>query len=518
MPSSHILAHDLGTTGDKATLYASDGTLVDSCFSPYETDYPEVNWVEQRPSDWWAAVCQATQALIHTTGLNPDEIGVVSFSGQMLGCLPVDEDGQPLRNAIIWADHRAVDEAQQLADVVGLETFYRITGHRASASYSAPKLMWVRDNEPRVFEKTHRMLQAKDYIVHRLTGQFATDHTDASSTNVYDLNKRDWSDTLLDATGLPKDVLPPIYASTDVVGEVTADAADQSGLAPGTRVVIGGGDGLCAAAGAGSVREGIGYSYLGSSGWIAMSAQNPLFDPDMRTFTWAHLDPELVSPNGTMQSAGGALQWARDAFCQSEVQAAEQVGLDSYQLIDQHVENCPAGARGLIFLPYLLGERSPRWHPDARGAFVGLARHHTKREMVRAVMEGVCCNLRIVLDALTAQGPSVDEIRVIGGGARSSVWRQIMADIYQTPILQTEYPHEATSLGAAIAGGVGIDVFDDMADAEELVRTTDQTDPDPWRSRRYERLFEIFDASYRHLTEVFDEISEFQSNDGRAGS
>ena len=356
---------------------------------------------------------------------------------------------------------------------------------------------------------THKFLHAKDFIVARLTGSFVTDYSDASGMNLYDLRAGDWSDLILDAVGLDRAQLPELHASTDVVGEVTAAAAAEVGLAAGTPVVIGGGDGCCAATGAGVVREGSAYNYIGSSSWIALATKEPILDPTMRTFTWAHLVPGMFSPCGTMQAAGGSYQWLRDNLCQPEKDAAAHLHLSPYELMNLQAEGSPPGANGLLFLPYLLGERSPRWNPKARGGFVGLTMKHTRADMIRAGLEGITLNLRVILEAFQQQGAQVDAMRVIGGGARGRVWRQIMADIYGMPVLRPALLEEATSMGAAIAGGIGVGFFPDFSIAEKLTSIVDTVQPNPAIGPLYDRLYAVFNRAYELIAPLYDELAEF---------
>jgi xylulokinase len=513
MAREFIIAHDLGTTGNKASLYNREGQMLASSFHGYRTEIPRVNWVEQNPSDWWQAVCVSTRQLLASAKVTPAEVACVAFSGQMMGAVAVDREARPLRNAIIWADMRAEDEAQRIIDGVGWEQAYRITGHRASSSYSGAKILWVREHEPEIFAQTHKFLHAKDFIVAGLTGQFVTEPTDASGMNLYDLLAGDWSAEILDAIGLDVALLPELHASTDVVGEVTPAAAEETGLAPGTPVVIGGGDGMCAAVGAGVIAEGSAYNYIGSSSWIALTTAAPILDPGLRTFTWAHMVPGMFSPCGTMQAAGGSYQWARDTFCLPEVDAATRLGLSPYELMNLQVESSPPGANGLLFLPYLLGERSPRWNPKARGAYIGLTMKHTRADLVRATLEGITLNLRIILEAFEQQGARVDAIRVIGGGARGRTWRQIMADIYGMPVLRPALLEEATSLGAAVAGGVGVGIFRDFGIAEQLTPIVERTEPDLALRPLYDRLSAAFNEAYDRLAPLYDTLAEFQASD-----
>jgi xylulokinase len=509
MCAQFILAHDLGTTGNKASLFDGEGKVQASSFFGYSTDYPHLSWAEQNPEDWWQAVGVSTRQLLSAARVEPADVACVAFSGQMMGCVAVDEHARPLRPAIIWADQRAVAEANAIIQGVGAERAYRITGHRASSSYSGAKILWVREHQPEIFARTHKFLHAKDFIVARLTGYFATDYSDASGMNLYDLETRDWSPLILGAIGLDRALLPDLHPSTDVVGVVTSKAAAEVGLAAGTPVVIGGGDGCCAATGAGVVAEGSAYNYLGSSSWIAMATREPIFDPAMQTFTWAHLVPGMYSPCGTMQAAGGSYQWLRDNVCLPEKEAAAGLELNPYEVMNLQAERSPAGANGLLFLPYLLGERSPRWNPKARGAFIGLTMQHNRADMIRATLEGITLNLRVILEAFQSQGARVDAMRVIGGGAQGRVWRQIMADVYKLPILRPALLAEATSMGAALAGGIGVGIFPDFSIAEKLTPVVDRTLPEPGAAAVYDRLYDAFNKCYQVLEPLYNDWVEF---------
>jgi xylulokinase len=495
----YILAHDVGTTGDKATLFAEDGTLVRSAFAPYATVYPHHGWAEQNPQDWWHAFCLATQCLLHEADVPATAVACVVFSGQMMGAVAVDRFARPLRNAIIWADGRAVLQIEHIAKRIDPARVYALTGHRLSPSYSAAKICWLKDVEPQTYNQTYKFLQAKDFLVAQLTGAFVTDPSDASGTNLYDLERRTWSDELVEAFSIAPEKLPALHGSTEIVGEVRSAIAEETGLQVGTPVVIGGGDGSCAAVGAGVIGEGLAYNYIGSSSWIAVATPKPILDPELRTFTWAHLVPGMFSPCGTMQAAGSSYQWARDQLAQGERVVADNLGCSVYQLMDQEVLQSPPGARGLLFLPYLLGERSPRWNPAARGAFIGLTMRHRQADLLRAVLEGITFNLRIILEAFMQQGAVVEALRVIGGGARSAVWNQIMADIFGLPVLRMSPLEEATSMGAAVAGGVGIGLWKDFSQVEKMTRIESEIHPTAAHQDLYAELYDLFNASYHSL-------------------
>jgi xylulokinase len=496
----YLLAHDLGTSGNKATLFTTEGALVKSVTVAYGTRYFNTNWSEQDPSDWWNAVCSSTRALVE--GIDTREIAAICFSGQMMGCLCVDREGRPLRPAILYSDQRAVKECDAILRQIDGREFYRITGHRASASYSVEKLMWVKANEPEVYARTHKMLHAKDWLNFRLTGVMASEYSDASGTNLLDLNTLRWSEKLVGITGIDGGKLPDLKASTDVVGELTTAAAREMGLPPGIPVVAGGGDGVCAGVGVGSVRPGITYNYLGSSSWIATTTKEPIYDEQMRTFVWAHAVPGYVHPCGTMQTAGGAYAWLKNEICTAEKETAARLGSNVYELMNEQIATSPAGANGLIFLPYLLGERTPRWNPDAKGALIGLTLAHTRADVLRAVMEGITLNLSIILDIFRTR-TEIPEITVIGGGAKGEVWRGIMADVYQADILKPNYLEEATSMGAAIIGGVGCGVFKDFDVAGKFITIEDRVHANPGTAAVYAGAKALLNESYDSLAPLF---------------
>ena len=504
----YILAHDLGTTGNKATLFeAASGAAVATAFEAYDTAYPQPNWAEQDPADWWRAVQNSTRRLLASSVAAGEtgaelrrSIAVVSFSGMMNGALAIDAKGIPLRSAILWADQRATAEAEFLAECCDPEQVYRRTGHRSGPAYTAAKMLWIQRHQPEVYARPHQFLQAKDYAAYKLSGVFATDYSDASSTNLFDLQQRAWAVDIVEAVGLDPRKLPPAHPSSTVIGQVTSEAAAETGLLAGTPVVIGGGDGACATVGAGSVAPGDAYNYIGSSSWIAVTAERPLYDPQMRTFTYAHLDPELYFPTGTMQCAGGAFDWLERLLRgESETRLYDELNVAA--------AGVEPGAKGLLFLPYLIGERSPHWNPLARGVFLGLAMSHGRAEMARAVMEGVAFNLKTILDAFLDQGAAIKAMRLIGGGARSGLWRQILADVYGLPILRPTLLAEATALGAAVAGGVGVGLFPNFRVARELVQVQESEQPNPAHSRRYAALYNLFQQSYAALEPLFEPLA-----------
>jgi xylulokinase len=502
-----ILAHDLGTTGNKASLYDAEGTLLGSSLSEYGTKFEHTGWAEQNPEDWWQAVCASSKELISQTKINKNDIACIVFSGQMMGCVALDKYAKPLRNALIWADQRSTKQEQWLSEQISPEKVYRITGHRLSASYSLCKMLWLRNNQQDIYEDTYKFVHAKDAVVARLTGNFVTDPSDASGMNLYDLEKGTWSEDIINAAQLDTRKLPDIRPSSAVVGEVQKNVADEVGLNAGTPVVIGGGDGCCAATGAGVIQVGRAYNYIGSSSWIALATPKPIYDPTMRTFTWAHLIPTMFSPCGTMQAAGASYAWAKNELAPLEVQLAKEKNISVYELMNQTAEASPVGAKGLLYLPYLLGERSPRWNTKARGAFIGLDIRHSRADMIRSVLEGITLNLRVILDAFTAQGATIDTMRVIGGGAKGKLWNQIMADVYGVPVQRLNVLEEATSLGAAVAGGVGVGVYKDFSMVEHMNPVVSTVEPNPMSKETYNKLLKVFNSAYEALVPVYEDLA-----------
>ena len=482
----YLLAHDLGTSGNKATLFTESGKLVGSVTEAYDTSYAGGNRAEQNPGDWWRAVCLSSRKLLG--GVDKSLLSGVAFSGQMMGCLCVDDGGRPLRPHILYCDQRSEAETAELVSRVPAEEIYRITGHRPSSAYMIEKLMWVKKNEPEVYSRTASMLNAKDYMNFRLTGRIVTDYNDASGANAFDINTFGWSKEIIDAAGVSPSMFPEAVPSTEEIGRITAEAAEATGIPAGTPVIAGAGDGGCATVGAGSVAPGLTYCYLGSSSWISSTTEAPVPDPEMKTFTFAHPVPGYYQPCGTMQTAGSSYAWLQEQLA----------GGRDFEEINAVIAESPAGANGLIFLPYMLGERSPRWNPDAKGAFIGLGLETRTSDIYRAVLEGVSMNLDIILKVMQ-EGVRVDEVLLIGGGAKGALWRQILADVFGVPVKVPEYLEEATSMGAAIIAGVGCGLFPDFSAANRFVTVTGTTEPRPGNVAVYDKLKPVFDSCYKSL-------------------
>jgi xylulokinase len=479
-----IIAHDLGTTGNKASLHHPDGRLQDAVTVNYPAHFAAGGIAEQDPEDWWNAVVSATRSLMEKSATPPASISGIVISGQMMGAVLLDVDNRPVRPAIIWADTRASAQYAQLSAALGEENAYTILGHRLNPTYSIEKIMWVRDNEPDVWARVRRVCVAKDYVALRISGRLATDRSDASGTNAYDQKTGQWSEEVLQAANLSRDLFPEILESIDVLGGVTDEAATVLGLNATTPIVMGGGDGPLAAVGAGVVSSEDGaYVSLGTSSWISFVTKAPVHDPSLRTFTFNNVVPGTFVPTATMQAGGASIQWF------SEVINQDANSRNTAALINE--ADSSVDTEHLFFLPYLLGERSPLWEPSARGTFVGLGRHHTRTHMMRAVMEGVAYNLLTCMVAFRESGHPIDSITAVGGGAQSHTFLQVLADMWGVPVLRRSIVDEANSLGAAVTGAVGLGLADFSA-ARSLSEITGEFTPDASLHQSYQQRYALF--------------------------
>jgi len=496
-----IIAHDLGTTGNKASLHSDDGKMLQHCTVPYPAHFASGGVAEQNPMDWWEAVGQATKKLTQMANVSANEITGIGISGQMMGAIFLDENYNPTRDAIIWADFRAQKQSDYLIEKVGLEKAYKRLGHRLNPTYSIAKVMWVRDNQPEVWNKTRHICIAKDFINHKLTNRFVTEPSDASSTNCFDQLNLVWDEEILKVADIPVSYFPEIVKSTSVIGGLTSAAADHLGLNVGTPVVAGGGDGPMAALGAGIISSTDGaYACMGSSSWVAVSTAKPLHDAKMRSMTWNHIVPNQFSPTATMQAGGASLQW----IVEDLMPASEK---DRFNILLGEAEKVSAADDGLYFLPHILGERSPYWNPSAAGAFIGLGRHHDRSYLVRAVLEGVAFNLLTCIQAFTDNGVPIDQVDVIGGGAESALWLQIFSDIWGVKVRSRSIVEDANSLGAAVTTLVALGKGE-FSMVKQLSTITAEFNPSS-DSKKYVRQHEIFLDGYNKLENWFNTRKSF---------
>lgn len=487
-----LISHDLGTSGNKASLHRATGEPVASASASYPTRHGQRS-AEQDPHDWWRAVVDSTRELLATTGTDPRHVTGICVAGQMMAAVLLDEHHEPVRPAMIWSDQRATEQAAAITAAVGAERAFALTGHRVAANYTLPKLAWVRDHEPAAFARARHVCVTKDYVNLRLTGRLATDHSDASSTAAYDLHAGTWSTDLLDAAGLDRDLWPEVVPSTEVLGTLTRRAADDLGLPPTVRVVAGGGDGPMANVAAASLApEDAAYVCLGTSAWYATTTTAPIADPQQRGFTFRHVVPGLFAPCATTQAGAASLSWFADALGSGQTPAE----------LAAEASGVRAGEDGLFFLPHLLGERTPWWNPDASGTFAGLRPGHGRAHLARAVMEGVGLALALCRDALADGDHERRPVSVIGGGANSDAWLQVFADLWGVPVQRRAVTTEATALGAAVTGLVGLGEAD-FAAARRLAPVTATFEPRPdvavrgLLEQRYVGLYTALDGWFR---------------------
>ncbi len=498
--TKYLIAHDLGTSGNKASLFSVKGELVSSYTKSYGVDFFDDNKAEQEPDDWFEAVKVATEKV--TEGIDKNDVLAMSFSSQMQACVVVDEKGTPLRKAMIWADLRAQKQADQLEEKIGFDRMYQITGHRVSPSYSIEKLMWIKENEPDIYEQTHKMLLAKDYVIQRLTGEFVTDYSEASGTNALDLSKLCWSKEILEAAEIDIDKMPELHTSTDVIGSLQKEMAEELGLSENTAIVCGGGDGPCSALGAGCIEEGKLFMTLGTSAWIGGTTKDVFLDEKKVIFCFAHVIPGKYMPCATMQAAGSAYNYIKDALCDAQIKEAKELGCSPFDLMNQLVKDTNAGANGLVFLPYMLGERSPRWNPNTSGSFLGIKMEHTKGHYLRAVLEGVAMNMELILQAYK-EHIDVDELVLSGGGAKGKEFVEILSEVLEVTLNKLDKVETATSIAAAVIAGVGIGVFKDFTEIKRFVQVEESIVPTKEFSEVYRRNKEVFNEAYECLLPLY---------------
>lgn len=489
-----IISFDLGTGGNKASLYDAAGNCLASAFVPYPTTYPQVGWHEQRPENWWNAVVESASQLIASSGVNKNEVVCLGISGHSLGAVPIDASGNVLRDATpIWSDVRAEAEAHDFFTRVDPATWYMTTGNGFPAAlYTVFKVMWYRRHEPAMFRKVHRILGTKDYINFRLTGQIKTDFSYASGTGVYDLQAGQYSAAFMRASGLPEDFWPEIVPSSEVLGELTPEVADRMGLGRSVRVVCGGVDNSCMALGAGNIRGGRVYTSLGSAAWIAVSSAEPVLDVEHRPFVFTHVIPGMFTSAVSIFSAGTSFSWVKDNVCNDLVRRAAAENKDVYVLMNEVAAQAPAGSNKLLFNPSLAGGTSQDSSVHTRGAYVGLDLKHGKPELIRAAMEGIAMNLRLRLDLLRKYTPLEDEVTFVGGGAKSRFYLGILADAMNMRIRKTNIDQDAGALGAAAIAAVGCGLWKSFENIDTIHRTEELVEPDPKNNATYEKLLPVF--------------------------
>ncbi len=509
---TYLLGIDVSTTATKALVMDARGAVISAAATEYPFETPQPLWSEQDPALFWTGTVQSVRQALETAGITPRQIAAIGLTGQMHGATLLDAHGAVLRPCILWNDQRTAGQCAAITARVGAARVLQLTGNPVLTGFTAPKLLWVRENEPEVYARISHVLLPKDYSRYKLTGSFFSDVSDASGTSLFDVGRRQWSDEMLHALELDRAWLPEVTESPVVSARVSAEAARATGLLEGTPVVGGAGDQAAQAVGTGIVCEGIASATIGTSGVVFAHSDSYRVEPEGRLHAFCHAVPGRWHLMGVMLSAGGSLRWYRDAVGDMEKNIAAQTGRDVYELLTEQAARAPAGCEGLLFLPYLTGERAPYPDPHARGAFVGLTVRHNKTHLTRAVLEGVSFGLRDSLELMRGLGLRLDEVRASGGGARSGLWRQILADVIASDIVTVNVA-EGAAYGAALLAGVGAGVYPDVTAAcESVVRVTGRVHPGPAQAI-YSRYYARYRALYPALKGEFQALAELQSDE-----
>ena len=467
---AYLMGIDLGTSGTKTVLFDTDGTIVASALREYPLYQPKPGWAEQEPLDWYHAVVDSIREIIWKNGIDADAVKGVGISGQMHGLVMIDKDGVELGRSIIWCDQRTGEECQEITDRIGAQRLIEITANPAITGFTASKILWVQKYLPKIYEKAAKLLLPKDYIRYKLTGEFATEVSDASGMQLLDISNRCWSDEMLKRLDIDKALLAPVFESCEVSGKITRQAAELTGLREGTPVVGGAGDQAAGAVGNGVVEPGIVSSTIGTSGVVFASSNEIKIDPLGRVHTFCHAVPGMWHVMGVTQG--------------------------------------PAGCGGLLYLPYLMGERTPHLDPDARGGFFGLTAAHTKADMLRAVMEGVAYSLRDCMEIISEMGIPISQVRASGGGGKSRLWRQMQADMFLQDIYTVHSP-EGPALGVALLAGVGCGTYRSVQEAcHHVIAIKDKLSPNQQDAAVYQRYYPIYQQLYPALKPFFQKMKQ----------
>lgn len=501
----------MGTSGTRTVIFdALSGQLLTQIHQEYQSFFPQPAWVEQRALDWWYTSAQTCKTSLKAIGNKVADLVAVSVTNQRETIVPVNEGGNPLYNAIVWQDRRTVPQCEVIRSKLGTDTVYQETGLTIDPYFSAPKILWFKEEKPKLFRSTHKFLLVHDFITHRLTNQFVTDHSNASRTMLFAVERFEWSNLMCETLGIPQEKLPTALAPGSVIGEVSHTASEATGLPEGLPVVNGGGDQQCAAIGVGVVRPGLVKATVGTGTFILAHQKQPRLDPQHRLLCSCHAVPGRWVMEGSLFTSGIIYRWFRDQFGTEEKAIAEILRGEAYHFLNEQASLSEPGARGVILLPHFAGAGAPYWNPVARGVILGLALGHKRHDIIRAILEGTAFEVRRNIEVLQSLGIPVKEIRLTGGATRSSVWNQIQADINNLPMLHGKI-EEATALGAAILASVGAGIHKNVETAAEtMVGVGEHYLPHPEFQKRYDLLYSIQTEAYTALdkAKIFDKLAE----------
>ncbi len=506
---AYLLGIDIGTSGTKTILCDDKGRIAAEATVEYPVYSPKPGWSEQDPSDWWKGTVKSVRQALKAGKIKGSEIAGIGLSGQMHGSVFLDKKGNVIRKALLWNDQRTQKECDEIVQKAGgLSALLKMVANPAFTGFTAPKILWLRNNEKKNFDRVKKVLLPKDYIRFLLTGEYASEVSDASGTLLLDVSKRTWSKTLMSKLQLDPDIMPPVFESTVVSGRVSREAATVLGIPVGTPVAGGGGDQAMGAVGNGIVKKGVVSSMMGTSGVVFAYTDKMETEPQGRIHTFCHAVPGVWHMMSCMLSAGGMLQWFRNALCAEEVAAAKKQKIDPYEIMTAMAAKAPLGAEGLYCLPYLTGERTPHADPYARGCFIGLTPRHDKAMLIRSVIEGITFGMRDSLDIMRGMGVKASEIRLSGGGAKSKFWSQIHADVYGVDCCVTNST-AGSAYGAMITGGVGAGVWKSIPEAcDATIKIVSKIKKDTKQSKEYDKVYKLFGPLYENLKGNFRDIAK----------
>lgn len=495
-----FLTADIGTSGTSVAIFDTSGKCLGSFYREHTLHIPKPHYVEENPEDWWNSTVVGIRQVLSQSGVSPSDIIACAFSGLAPDVVAVSKSGEVLRPAIIWMDRRAVAESEELSKTLGYDNILAVSGNVPDPYYGFPKMMWLQRNEPHIFKRTYKILQAKDYILYKMTGQFVVDYSYAGLISVvFDIRKRRWREDFLEAVKFPVEKLPDLKACDEVIGEVTSEAARVTGLKEGTPVVAGAFDGVSSALGCGVVEDGESCYMYGTSGCWFIVHSTPKFDGRLINVPYAAYSDKKYSSFGGMATCGAMLRWFRDNFGHVEKSTAEAVGISAYQVMDIEAERVPPGSDGLVVLPYFMGERTPIWDPRARGVFFGLTLYHGRGHVIRALMEAVGYSLYHHIEIVRELGiPFKEEIIAVDGGAKSRLWRQILTDITNIPQLYIPHTYGAC-MGDAVIAGVGVGEFKEYEVIKDWLVVSERHKPDPNAHFTYMKRYEVYRKLYESV-------------------
>lgn len=503
----YLIGIDAGTSATKTVLFDELGRVMAMASQEYPLFQPQNGWAEQRPEDWADAAVNTLAEVVKKAGVLQEDILGIGLSGQMHGLVMLDEEGKVIRPSIIWCDQRTGEEVEEMLRRMPKERWMEITANPPLTGWTAAKILWVRRHEPENYRRCRHILLPKDYLRYVLTGVFATEVSDASGMQLLDVKRRCWSDEVLKTLSIDKALLGRVYESCEVTGTLLPEIAEKTGLSTAVKVVGGAGDNAAAAVGTGIVRDGKAFTTIGTSGVVFAHTSQFLADPKGRVHTCCCAVTGAWHLMGVTQAAGLSLQWIKKQCCQDYMERAQEEGRDVYDLINDAVSHIPAGSDKLIYLPYLMGERTPHLNPDCRGVFFGLSAIHTREHMLRAVMEGVAYSLCDCNEILREMGVEIGQMMACGGGGKSPVWRQMLADLYHCPVKTIEQT-EGPALGAAILASVGCGVYSSVEEAcDRIIREESSTDPREEEAKQYNRYHQLFQEIYRSLEDDFGKLA-----------